>query len=117
MHVSEVVEDSTLDGFTQVAAWYLANPPSSWYVARHPLGWTVTAADGTFISSHRTKSDAAADLADGPCAKAHWATLNWYLGHSSDPDQRPLTGVERRAIARALSSIAVATLIRRFEQP
>ena len=115
MHMSEPSEKPTLDAFTQVAAWYFANPPSTWCIARHPLGWSVTAVDGTFISSHRTKSDAVANLTDGPCARAHSAILNWYLGYSGDTHQRPLTGAERKAVAKVLSSIAVATLIQMFE--
>jgi hypothetical protein len=115
--MSETAEKSTLDAFTRVAAWYFANPPSTWCIARFPSGWYVTAADGTYISSHRTKSDAAANLTDGPCARAHCATLDWYLGYPGDSHQRPLAGAEQEAVARALSSVAVATLIRRFERP
>jgi hypothetical protein len=117
MRMSEPAEKSTIDAFTQVAEWYFANPPSTWYIARYPLGWCVTAGDGTHISSHATKSDAAANLTDGPCAEAHHATLNWYLGYCSDAQQRPLTSAEREAVARAVSCIAVATLIERFERP
>jgi hypothetical protein len=115
--MSEPAENSTFDAFTEVAAWYFANDPSSWCIARYPSGWCVTAADGTYISSHRTRSDAAASLRDGPCAKAHYATMNWYLGYPGGAHRRPLTPIERKAVAKALSSVAVATLIRTFEQP
>lgn len=115
--MSEPAETSTIDAFTQVAEWYFANPPSTWCIARHPLGWCITARDGTYISSHPTKSDATANLTEGPCAEAHYAIVNWYLGYSSDAHRRPLTGAERQAVAKAVSSIAVATLIERFERP
>ena len=115
--MSEPPGNSALDAFTYVAEWYFANPPSTWCIARYPSGWCITAADGTYISSHRTKNDAAANLTDGPFARAHYATMNWYLGYSGDAHQRPLAGAEREAVAKAVSSIAVATLIRRFEQP
>jgi hypothetical protein len=107
MHMSEPADNWTLDAFTRVAAWYFANPPTTWCIAHCPSGWYVTAADGTYISSHRTKRDAAANLTDGPCAAAHYATLNWYLGYSDDAHLRPLTGAEREAVAKVLSSIAL----------
>jgi hypothetical protein len=115
--MSEPARNWTMDSFTQVAAWYFANPPSTWCITRHPLCWCITARDGTYISSHPTKGDAAANLTAGPCAEAHYAKLNWYLGYCSDVDQPPLSAAEREAVVRAVSSIAVATLIRRFEQP
>jgi hypothetical protein len=115
MHMTEPAENRTLDAFTSVAAWYFANPPTTWCITRYPSGWYVTASDGTYISCHRTKREAAANLTEGPCAAAHYATLNWYLGYSGDAHLRPLTRAEREAVAKALSSIAVATLIRRFE--
>jgi hypothetical protein len=117
MHMSEPAENPTLDAFTRVAAWYFANPPTTWCVARYPSGWYLMAADGTFISSHGTKRDAVANLTDGSCAAAHYATLNWYLGYPGGAHLRPLTDAEREAVAKVLSSIAVATLIRRFERP
>jgi hypothetical protein len=115
--MSEPAENRTLDAFTQVAAWYFANPPTTWCIARCPSGWYVLAADGTYISSHSTKRDAAANVIDGPCAAAHYATLDWYLGYSSGAHLRQLTDAEREAVAKVLSCIAVATLIQKFERP
>ncbi|ORW09576.1 hypothetical protein [Mycobacterium kyorinense] len=94
--------NATLDGFIRVAAWYFANPPATWCIARHPAGWCVTAADGTYISSHRSRRDAVANLTDGPYARAHYATLDWYLGYSIDPTMRPLTDAERAAVDEIL---------------
>ncbi|MGH3557205.1 MAG: hypothetical protein ACRDTK_06885 [Mycobacterium sp.] len=98
--------NSTLDAFTRVAAWYFANPPTTWCITRHPCGWWVTAADGTYISWHRTKRDAGANLTDGPDAHEHYATLDWLLGYSPDPQLRPLTAAEHAAVDRVLSSRA-----------
>ena len=104
--MSEPAENSTLDAFTRVAAWYFANPPSTWCIVRNPIAWCVMAADSTYISSHPTKGDAV-DLTDGLCVRAHYAALNWYLGYSDDVHRRVLTGDEREAVAKVLSSIAV----------
>jgi hypothetical protein len=106
----------TLDAFTRVAAWYLANPPATWYVARHPSGWHVMARDGTYISAHRTRREATANLTDGPNARAHYATLDWYLGYSRGPRLRQLTDAEREAVAQLLSSTTSATPMRRLQQ-
>lgn len=103
--MSQLAENPTLESFTRVAAWYFENPPTTWCIARHPSGWNVTAADGTYISSHRTKRDAVASLAAGPCAEAHYATLDWYLGYSDDAHLRPLTSAERDAVAQILGII------------
>ncbi|MGE2817964.1 hypothetical protein ACQI5H_22890 [Mycobacterium heidelbergense] len=105
--MSDPDQNRKLDAFARVAQWYFANPPATWCLARHPSGWCVTAADGTFVSAHRTKRDAAANLTDGPCAKAHYATLDWYLGYSNDACLRPPTAAERQAVAGVLSSIAL----------
>jgi hypothetical protein len=102
MHMTQPAENWTLDAFTRVAAWYFANPPGTWRIARYPSGWCVTAADGTYISSHRTKRDAAANLTDGPCATAHYTTLDWYLGFSCGARRRPLTTAEQEAVAEVL---------------
>jgi hypothetical protein len=102
MHTSQPTENWTLDAFTRVAAWYFANPPATWRIARYPSDWHIIAADGTYISSHRTKRDAAANLADGPCARAHYATMDWYLGYPCDGHRRPLTGAQREAVAEVL---------------
>jgi hypothetical protein len=53
------------------------------------------AADGIYLSSHRIKRDAAASPTDGPCAAAHYATLNCYFGYPGDAHLRPLTDAER----------------------
>ena len=98
--------NSAPDAFTCVAAWYFDNPPASWRIARHPSGWWIVAADGTYISWHPTKRDAAANLTDGSEAHAHYDTLDWLLGYSPDPRSRPLADAERAAIARILSSRA-----------
>jgi hypothetical protein len=100
--MSQPAENWTLDAFTKVAAWYFANPPATWRIARYPSGWCITAADGTYISAHRTKCDAAANLTDGPCARAHYATMDWYLGYPCDARRRPLTAPEREAISELL---------------
>ncbi len=114
--MSELAENPTLDAFTRVATWYFVNPPATWCIVRHRSGWRVTAADGTYISSHRTKRDAAANLTDGPCAAAHYAVLDWYLGYYDDAHPRPLRGAEREAVAQVLASIAASPPIRGFEQ-
>jgi hypothetical protein len=100
--MSQPAENWTLDAFIRVAAWYFANPPATWRIARYPSGWHITAADGTYISSHRTKRDAAANLTDGPSARAHYATIDWYLGYPGDAHRRPLTAAEREAVAEVL---------------
>lgn len=100
--MSHPVKNQPLDAFTRVAAWYFANPPDTWCITRRSSGWFITARDGTYISSHRSKSDAAANLTDGPCAMAHYAALDWYLGYRHDP--HPLTDAERKAVAQVLSS-------------
>ena len=100
--MGQPAEKWTLDAFTRVASWYFANTPATWCVAHCPSGWYLTAADGTFISSHRTKRDAVANRTDGPCAQAHYAMLEWYLGFSRDPLLRPLTGDEHEAIVELL---------------
>ena len=107
--MSQPAENWRLDAFARVAAWHFANPPATWRIARCPSGWgwCVTAPDGTYISSYRSKRDAAANRTDGPDAKAHYATLDWYLGYSCDP--RPLTDAEREAVAQVVSSATVET--------
>jgi hypothetical protein len=107
--MSQQAKNPTLDSFTCVAAWYFTNPPATWSIARHSSGWHVTASDGTYISCHRSRRDAAANLTDGPCARDHYATLDWYLGYSCDPRLPPLTDADRDAVAQILSSIAVET--------
>ena len=100
--MSQPAQQCRLDGFARVAAWYFDNPPATWRIARGSPGWWyITAPDGTYISSHRSRHDAAAHLTDGPYAQAHYATLDWYLGYSTDP--RPLTDAERAAIAHAVA--------------
>lgn len=98
--MSRLAENGTLDSFIRVAQWYFENPPATWCIAHDPLGWHVTAADGTYISSHHTKRDAAANLTEGPCAEAHYATLDWYLGYAGDAHLRPLTSAERKAVVQ-----------------
>jgi hypothetical protein len=110
--MSPSAENSKLDAFATVAAWYFANPPATWCIARRPSGWVVTAADGTFISKHATIREAAANLTDGPCARDHYDTLDWYLGYSHDPDARPLTKAERDVVAQVLSQIATVPATR-----
>jgi hypothetical protein len=100
--MSQPAENWTLDAFTRVATWYFANPPATWRIARYPSAWYVIAADGTYISSHRTKRDATTNLTDGPCARAHYATMDWYLGYCPDGRRRPLAADERRAVAELL---------------
>ena len=100
--MSQPAENGTLDSFTRVAEWYFENPPATWCIARDPLGWHVNAADGTYISSHQTKRDAVANLTEGPCAEAHYATLDWYLGYAGDAHLRPPTGAEREAVVQVL---------------
>lgn len=77
-------------------------------LARHPLGWLVIAADGTYISTHNTKQDAAANLTTGPRAAAHYAILDWYLGYSRDSGLPPLTDAERARVAQIVSDSDVA---------
>lgn len=101
--MSERARNGSLDAFMRVAAWYFENPPASWCLSRRASGWLVTARDGTYISSHRTRRDAAAHLTAGPCARSHYATLDWYLGYGSELP--PLTDAEREAVAQVLSSI------------
>ena len=91
-----------MDAFARVAAWYFANPPATWRLTRRPLSWDVIARDGTYISSHRTRRDAAANLTAGPCAQAYYATVDWYLGYRREP--RPLADEERQVIVQVLSS-------------
>lgn len=98
--------DSPPDAFTRVATWYFANPPSTWCVVRHPEGWLVTAADGTYISAHSTKRDAAANLTDGPDAARHYAMLDWYLGYSRDSGACPPTDAEREIVERIVSKLS-----------
>jgi hypothetical protein len=110
--MSQPAENRTLDSFIRVATWYFANPPSTWCIARRSSGWYVTAPDGTYISSHRSRREAAANLTEGPWATDHFATLDWYLGYSRDPHLPALTDDERKAVAQVLSSIGAATPIR-----
>ncbi len=102
MRDSQPARNPELDAFSRVASWYFANPPATWCIARRFSSWHVTARDGTYISSHPSRADAAANLTDGPCAAAHYATLDWYLGYSHD--QRPLTAAERTAVELILSA-------------
>lgn len=95
-------ETRKLDAFTRVAAWYFANPPATWCLTRRSSSWEVTARDGTFISAHRCRRDAAANLTAGSCAQAHYAAMDWYLGYRPEP--RPLTDAEREAVAQVLSA-------------
>jgi hypothetical protein len=81
---------------SHVAAWYFDNPPTTWRIARRPSGWWIVAVDGTYISWHPTKRDAAANLTDGPEAHAHYDTLDWLLGYSPDPRSRPLADANAR---------------------
>jgi hypothetical protein len=113
--MSQPAEKSRLNAFTNVAAWYFANPPATWCVARHPSGWFVNAADGTYISVHPTKREAVANLTDGAHARDHYDTLDWYLGYSRDPDLRPLTEAERDAVAHVLSSPGSTAPYRRYK--
>lgn len=112
--MSQPAKNSTLDAFIQVAAWYFANPPATWCIARSPSNWRIIAADGTYISSHRTRCEAVANLTNGPCARVHYAILDWYLGYSHDPQLRPLTYAEREAIAQILSTGISTAPIEKF---
>jgi hypothetical protein len=107
--MSQPAETSRLDSFARVAGWYFKNPPATWSIARRSSGWHVIASDGTYISSHRSRREAAANLTEGRCARDHYATLDWYLDYSRDRRLAPLTDAERDAVAQILSSIAVET--------
>jgi hypothetical protein len=110
--MSQPADTGELDASTRVVSWYFANPPATWCLTRRSSSWVVTARDGTYISSHRSRRAAAANLTAGPCAQAHYATMDWYLGYR--PERRPLTDAEREAVAQVLSCTEPP---RRFDGP